>query len=190
MVYRLQFSDGAGNPLTLSGRKDVRPGPVLAIWPDTSTLYYRVIQGHVDEQQEADAVIVGAGVLHILEADFLRQLTTFRTYGPRRADALTDFGKFFLGQLWDVYGPHFSANASQLAATRKTLSQVFAAALPHGDEPRGQVGQRGDGNGRFRHRRIRVSRTASGARPQRGGTSGSSAGQVPGRRGSCRDRWG
>jgi cholesterol oxidase len=118
MVYRLQFSDGAGNPLTLSGRKDVRPGPVLAIWPDTSTLYYWVIQGHVDEQQEADAVIVGAGVLHILEADFLRQLTTFRTNGPRRADALTDFGKFFLGQLWDVYGPHFSANASQLAATR------------------------------------------------------------------------
>jgi cholesterol oxidase len=119
MVYRLHFADGAGNPLTLSGRKDVKPGPLLRIWPDTSTLYYRIFQDHLDEQHEADAEIVGSGVLHILEADFLRQLTTFRTNGPRRVEALTDFGQFFLGQLWDVYGPHFSANVSQqLAATK------------------------------------------------------------------------
>jgi cholesterol oxidase len=116
MVYRLHFADGAGNPLTLSGRKDVQPGPLLRIWPDTSTLYYRILQGHLDERSETGAEIVGAGVLRILEVDFLRQLTTFRTNGPRRAEALTDFGQFFLGQLWNVYGPHFSANASQQPA--------------------------------------------------------------------------
>jgi cholesterol oxidase len=118
MEYRLHFADGAGNPLTLSGRKDVRPGPLLRIWPDTSTLYYRVFEGHVDEEHEADAEIVGSGVLHILEADFIRQLTTFRTNGPRKIEALAEFGQFFLGQLWDVYGPHFSANVSRMAPSQ------------------------------------------------------------------------
>jgi cholesterol oxidase len=118
MEYRLHFADGAGNPLTLSGRKDVRPGPLLRIWPDTSTLYYRVLEGHVDEKREEDAEVVGAGVLHILEADFIRQLTTFRTNGPRKIEALAEFGQFFLGQLWDVYGPHFSANVSRMAPSQ------------------------------------------------------------------------
>ena len=108
--------DGVGNPLTLSGFKDIRPGSPLRIWPDTSTLYYRVLTGHVDEKHEADAQVVGAGVLRILEADFLRQLTTFRTNGPKALPALTEFGQFFLGQLWSVYGPHFRANALQVAA--------------------------------------------------------------------------
>ncbi|GAB2836455.1 GMC oxidoreductase [Lentzea nigeriaca] len=115
MRYRLHFADGVGNPLTLSGFKDIRHGSPLRIWPDTSTLYYRVLTGHVDEKNEADAPVVGAGVLRILEADFLRQLTTFRTNGPMALPALTEFGQFFLGQLWSVYGPQFRANALQVA---------------------------------------------------------------------------
>jgi cholesterol oxidase len=117
MLYRLRFADGAGNPLTLSGRKDVRPGPLSRVWPDTSTLYYRILEGHADEEQDGDAAIVGAGILHILQADFVHQLTTFRTNGPQPAEALTQFGRFFLGQLWDVYGPHFSAATAALAPT-------------------------------------------------------------------------
>ncbi|MEV6873193.1 GMC family oxidoreductase [Amycolatopsis sp. NPDC051128] len=116
MRYRLHFADSVGNPLTLSGQKDVRRGSPLRIWSDTSTLYYRVFTGHVDEKSEADARAVGAGVLRIREADFLQQLTTFRTNGPKALSAVTEFGQFFLGELWSVYGPGFKANALQVAA--------------------------------------------------------------------------
>jgi cholesterol oxidase len=106
MDYRLYFADAEGHPLTLSGRKEVRDDSVLDIWPDTSTLYYRLLRGHVDAAAEASAAACGAGVAHIPIEDFIHQLTTFRTIGPGQAQALRGFGQFFLGQLWDVYGRH------------------------------------------------------------------------------------
>ncbi|WP_225993670.1 GMC oxidoreductase [Actinomadura rudentiformis] len=105
MKYRLYFTDGQGRPRTLAGEKNVLHGPPTRIWPDTSTLYVRVLEGHVDEEGDADAVIVGAGVLHIQLADFARQLTTFRTSGPGGPGSLIRFGRFFAGELWEVYGP-------------------------------------------------------------------------------------
>jgi cholesterol oxidase len=47
MLYRLYFSDATGRPLTLAGYKDVRPGPITRVWPETSTLYVHVLTGHV-----------------------------------------------------------------------------------------------------------------------------------------------
>ena len=35
----------------------------------------------------------------------MRQLATIRVDGPHRAAGLERFGRFFAGQLWDVYGP-------------------------------------------------------------------------------------
>jgi cholesterol oxidase len=105
MLYRLYFKDGAGKPLTLSGRKEIRDDSPLDIWRDTSTLYYLLLDGHVDEAEEPAATVRGAGVLKILKRDFARQLTTFRVHGPDGPEALADFGRFFVGQLWDVYGP-------------------------------------------------------------------------------------
>jgi cholesterol oxidase len=108
MLYRLYFTDGVGHPLTLSGYKDVNMGPVEDVWPETSTLYTRILRGHVDESNEESAVVVGAGILHILPLDFARQLTTFRAHGPTlrgRLGALTAFGTFFAGQLWTVFKP-------------------------------------------------------------------------------------
>ena len=49
--------------------------------------------------------MLGSGTLHIRLSDFLEQLTTFRTEGPDGLLALHRFGRFFLGELWDVYGP-------------------------------------------------------------------------------------
>jgi cholesterol oxidase len=105
MKYRLYFTDGAGQPRTLSGWKNVHHGPPTQIWPDTSTLFFRVLAGHVPEGEDQHAQIVGAGTLHIELADFAHQLTTFRTHGPHHLTALAQFGKFFAGELWDVYGP-------------------------------------------------------------------------------------
>ncbi|MFC0041731.1 GMC oxidoreductase [Actinomadura rayongensis] len=103
MRYRLHFTGDDGRPLTLVGRKNVRPGPPTRIWSDTSTLYTRILSGHVEDGD--DAPCAAAGVLTIRPGDFARQLTTFRTVGPGGVKALVEFGRFFAGELWEVYGP-------------------------------------------------------------------------------------
>lgn len=106
MLYRLFFRDGAGHPVTLTGFKVVRDDPGADVWPDTTTLYTRVLQGHVEAADEPDATIVASGIIHISLLDFLKQLTTFRAEGPSlaaRATALGRFGVLFMGQLWQVY---------------------------------------------------------------------------------------
>ncbi len=103
MYYRLFFRDGARHPLTLLGFKEVRDDPGFDVWPDTSTLYTQVLAGHVSAGDEAAAETIANGVLHILPADFARQMTTFRVRPAHRVDALARFGALFAGKLWQVY---------------------------------------------------------------------------------------
>jgi hypothetical protein len=106
MLYRLFFRDGAGHPLTLSGYKLVRDDAGFDVWKDTTTLFTRVLRGHVDEHAEAGAEIVASGVLRIRMRDFARQLTTFRAGGDgagAKLGALARFGTIFLGQLAEAY---------------------------------------------------------------------------------------
>ncbi len=108
MRYRLTFADSAGNDLTLVGRKDVRNDRGLDAWADTTTLFTRILVGHVDEDADADAQVTAAGILRISVPAFARQLTTFRADGPSvpaRVSGLWSFGSFFTTQLWQVYGP-------------------------------------------------------------------------------------
>jgi cholesterol oxidase len=115
MLYRLYFADGAGNPLTMSGFKRVKDDPGLDLWPDTSTLYIHLLKGHVDAQAEPTAEVVAAGIITIYLLDFARQLTTFRTRGGsagEQAQALTAFGRLFLGKLWDIYGGRVKDSAA------------------------------------------------------------------------------
>jgi cholesterol oxidase len=105
MRYRLCYTDGEGRRRTLSGTKKVLHGPPTRIWPDTSTLYVRLLDGHVGAGEEDGAEVVAAGVLNIRLTDFARQLTTFRTSGPDGLEKLLRFGRFFAGELWEVYGP-------------------------------------------------------------------------------------
>lgn len=107
MLYRLHFQDGVGRPLTLSGFKEINGRGLTEVWPETSTLYTRILRGHVDDQEETQAALVGSGILHILPRDFARQLTTFRVSGgtvPGRLRALAGFGDLFAGELWKVFG--------------------------------------------------------------------------------------
>ena len=106
MLYRLHFRDGAGHPLTLSGYKLVKDDAGFDVWKDTTTLFTRVLRGHVDEQEEPSAEIVASGVLRIRIRDFARQLTTFRAGGDgagAKLGALAKFGTIFLGQLAEAY---------------------------------------------------------------------------------------
>lgn len=107
MLYRLYFKDAEGNPLTLTGFKDVKDDPGFDLWSDTSTLYTRLFAGHITAAEEGQAEIKAAGIIRIHLPDFVKQLTTFRAEAPSlaaRTAVLTRFGNFFLGKLWDVYG--------------------------------------------------------------------------------------
>jgi len=106
MFYRLFFQDSAGHDLTLSGRKVIKDDPGFDLWHDTTTLFTRILKGHVSDKEEVQAECVAAGILTIHVLDFLRQLTTFRTEGPTLQDrnsARARFARLFLGKLWDVY---------------------------------------------------------------------------------------
>jgi cholesterol oxidase len=105
MRYRLHFTDVMNRPRTLSGWKDIRHRPASRIWPDTTTLYFRILDGHVPDCADDEAAIHGAGILHLGLEEFARQLTTFRTEGPHGLAALERFGRFFLGELWEIYRP-------------------------------------------------------------------------------------
>ncbi|HET9139503.1 GMC family oxidoreductase [Actinophytocola sp.] len=112
MRYRLWFTDGAGQPRTLVGWKDVHDGPATRMWHDTSTLYTRLLRGHLPPQGDDDlpadagvAGVIGAGTLRIQPMDLAVTLKSFRAQGPNGITALAQFGRFFVGQLWDVYGP-------------------------------------------------------------------------------------
>jgi cholesterol oxidase len=99
MLYRLFFRDGTGHPLTLTGFKLIENDAGFDVWKDTTTLFTRVLRGHVDDAGEAEAELVASGVLRIRARDFARQLTTFRG-GP---GGLLKFGSIFLGQLAEAY---------------------------------------------------------------------------------------
>ncbi|WP_207931257.1 GMC family oxidoreductase [Streptomyces sp. 8K308] len=105
LTYRLHFTDAENRPRALTGRKELTGETPLSLWPETTVLPFRLFDGHVRGPGEQSATVVGAGRLSIPLTEFLRQLTTFRTTGPRDAAALDRFGRFILGRLWHLYAP-------------------------------------------------------------------------------------
>ncbi|HEY0460605.1 MAG TPA: patatin-like phospholipase family protein [Pyrinomonadaceae bacterium] len=106
MLYRLFFYDKDGQPLTLSGFKDVKDDAGFDVWADTTTLYTHIFKGHVEAAGESGAQIIASGIIHVYFFDFLKQLSSFRVEAPTIADkssALARFCRLFFGKLWDVY---------------------------------------------------------------------------------------
>ncbi len=109
MYYRLFFTDDKGSPLTLLGFKDVRGSAGSDVWTETTTLYTRILRGHVGPEADGGANVLAAGIIRIHILDFFDELASFRVDGPNlsaRAEGLTRFGMMFLGKLWDVYARH------------------------------------------------------------------------------------
>jgi cholesterol oxidase len=105
MLYRLHFADEESHPLTMTGFKVVRDDPgVDNVWADTSTLYTRILAGHVEPGEDDSSELLASGILHIEPLDFAKQLTTFDTDPDGRPDAVARFGALFAGNLWEVYG--------------------------------------------------------------------------------------
>ncbi|WP_313814247.1 GMC oxidoreductase [Glutamicibacter sp.] len=114
MLYRLLVQSPGGRPLTLVGFKDIQDGPGIDLWPDTTTLYVQLLEGHVPPPTEVQVVstglldaddpsVLGSGILYIEPLDFARQLTTFKAKGPHKTKALSAFGGLFLGSLYHSY---------------------------------------------------------------------------------------
>lgn len=115
MLYRLFFRDKDGNPLTLSGFKDIKDDPGFDLWSDTTTLFVRIFKGHISAEEEKSMPnnpqlfqdsLLASGIINIYFFDFLKQLTTFRVEAPTISDKLSTmarFGRLFMGKLWDVY---------------------------------------------------------------------------------------
>jgi cholesterol oxidase len=107
MLYRLFFRDGVGHPLTLTGYKLVENDAGFDLWKDTTTLFTRVLKGHVEESGDASAEVVASGILIIRVQDFAKQLTTFRAGGAGgigpKLGGLVRFGVLFVQQLAEIY---------------------------------------------------------------------------------------
>jgi cholesterol oxidase len=102
--YRLFVRDDRGEPRTLSGFKTYHDDPGLDVLGDASTLFTRVLSGHVNAEQEYQAQIVAVGIVRIDLPDFLRQLSTFRVDARNETttlEALGNFFTFYLGNIWD-----------------------------------------------------------------------------------------
>jgi cholesterol oxidase len=99
MLYRLWFRDGVGHPLTMTGFKLVKDDAGFDVWKDTTTLFTRVLQGHVAEGDDETATVIASGIIIIRARDFAKQLTTFRGQVP----GMAKFGVIFVQQLAEAY---------------------------------------------------------------------------------------
>jgi cholesterol oxidase len=97
MGYRLAFEHD-GTAYFLAGRKHVHDDPGFDVWKDTTTLY-TVLHAGTDES----GPIAGAGMLSLGVEALAKMMSTMRPHGGG-IGPLVQFGRLFLGSLWDVYG--------------------------------------------------------------------------------------
>lgn len=99
MRYRLPFESNRG-PMTLLGFKDVGNDGGVDAWPDTTTLYTRLVAGRDVRLDHPDDDEFARGILRLDVPMFARQLTTFRG----SVVDVARFGLFFATRLVAVYG--------------------------------------------------------------------------------------
>jgi len=103
MVYEFGFTH-QGQDYFVAGRKEVKDDAGLDLWSDTTTLFTRLYEG-----SNAEGNQIGAGILSLGITDLIAMTATFRSINSKSAvdsyEALSKFGRFFMGELWDIYGP-------------------------------------------------------------------------------------
>ena len=103
MVYRMVLAAEEGEHYFFHGFKTVHTASLLAVWPQTTTLYVTIYEGKDDQ-----GPIRARGILHIAPLDFAKQLTTMKVLGAhnpaRKVEGLARFGTYFASVLFDAYG--------------------------------------------------------------------------------------
>ncbi len=88
MRYRLWFFSGdSGEPLTLVGFKDVGNDPGLDAWRDTTCLFTRILEGHVEPEEDETATERARGLILIEPKMFARSLAKVYWSRPRSGRA-------------------------------------------------------------------------------------------------------
>lgn len=102
MLYRMTLNAADGRSWFFRGVKLIDRSSLLQAWPQTTTLYVTV-----SASEATDAPVIGKGILHIAPADFMRQMSTIEVTGApdamARLAAITRFGKYFAGVMYDSY---------------------------------------------------------------------------------------
>ncbi|HEX2659678.1 MAG TPA: hypothetical protein VHU40_15445 [Polyangia bacterium] len=107
MKYRIPFTNDKNQPLTMYGHKTIHDDKSLDLWSDTTTLYVSIHEGALTAPEPPAGPALAMGVIHIEKLDLFKSVMSFRSPGanPVQANhAMSAFGKFFLGKLWDIYG--------------------------------------------------------------------------------------
>jgi choline dehydrogenase-like flavoprotein len=102
MVYELGFNASNGDAYYMAGKKIVKQAPVFDSWKATTTLYTELYKG-----ADKTGPIAGAGILSLGMADLMAMIPTMHATNAsspeEEAKAAAEFGKFFLGELWETY---------------------------------------------------------------------------------------
>ncbi|MEM7167718.1 MAG: alpha/beta fold hydrolase [Planctomycetota bacterium] len=103
MRYAMRVSSVEGRDFFFEGFKRIQDDSGFDMWQDTTTLYVTVFEGN-----DNSGPVWARGVLHIEVSDFVRQIRTLEVTNARdattKAKCIAQFGSFFTGKLFDVFG--------------------------------------------------------------------------------------
>ena len=108
MYYQLYATTPQQQQITFVGVKQVQHDAPLDMWHDTTTLYVNIYRGHIDPDHTAQDDLWLTGIIGLGLMDFvkvLQQLRAVTADGSDSIEGLMQFGKYFAGKLWEVYGP-------------------------------------------------------------------------------------
>lgn len=100
-IYEMAF-EHEGDSYYLAGKKFVHDGPGFDMWADITTLFTRLHKG-----KDAKGPVVGAGVIYIKREQLIGLIPTIHatntTSAAQSLKVVADFGRFFMGEIWDSY---------------------------------------------------------------------------------------
>lgn len=101
MLYKAELYSVEGKTYFFEGFKAVENDKGVDVWTDTTTLFITIYDGDSNASS-----VLGKGKLIIKIGDFARQLTTMKPLNDQQGGgmkAVTAFGKFFAGNVFDTY---------------------------------------------------------------------------------------
>lgn len=102
MLYKAVLLSTEGKKYYFRGFKDVYNDKGFDVWKDTTTLFITIYEGESEEGK-----VLGKGKLIIQPADFAKQITTMQALNSpnkiQKLRAITTFGKFFGGNVFETY---------------------------------------------------------------------------------------
>lgn len=102
MRYRMNLHAENGETYYFDGFKEIKDDAGFDVWEDTTTLYITLHKGLTSNDP-----VIGKGILRILPADFVTQLTTLKVLNSKnlkeRLEAKMRFGRFFAGGVYDAF---------------------------------------------------------------------------------------